>query len=64
MDKVIREGVVRVGVDLAKHVIQVHGVDAAGRVLTNKPIARAKFIEWCVRLPAGCIVAMPSMRGM
>ena len=58
MDKVIREGVVRVGVDLAKHVIQVHGVDATGRVLTNKSIARAKFIEWCVRLPAGCVVAM------
>ena len=31
MDKVIREGAVRVGVDLAKRVIQVHAVDAAGR---------------------------------
>jgi transposase len=58
MDKVIREGAVRVGVDLAKHVIQVHAVDAAGRVLTSKPLARAKFIEWCVRLPRGCLVAM------
>lgn len=58
MDKVIREGAVRVGVDLAKHVIQVHGVDAAGRVLASKPLARAKFIEWCVRLPRGCMVAM------
>ena len=58
MDKVIREGAVRVGVDLAKHVIQVHAVDAAGRVLTTKPLARAKFIEWCVRLPRGCMVAM------
>ena len=36
MDKVIREGAVRVGVDLAKHVIQVHAVDAAGRVLTSR----------------------------
>jgi len=58
MNKVIREGAVRVGVDLAKHVIQVHAVDATGRVLTTKPVARAKFIEWCVRLPAGCMVAM------
>jgi transposase len=58
MDKVIREGAVRVGVGLAKHVIQVHGVDAAGRVLASKPLARAKFIEWCVRLPRGCMVAM------
>ena len=58
MDKVIREGAVRVGVDLAKRVIQVHAVDAAGRVLTAKPLARDKFIEWCVRLPPGCLVAM------
>jgi transposase len=58
MDKVIREGAVRVGVDLAKHVIQVHAVDATGRVLTARPLARVKFIEWCVRLPAGCMVAM------
>ena len=35
MDKVIREGAVRVGVDLAKRVIQVHAVDANGRVLTS-----------------------------
>ena len=58
MSKVISEGAVRVGVDLAKRVIQVHAVDAAGRLLTNRALARDKFIEWCVRLPAGCIVAM------
>jgi transposase len=58
MDKVIREGAVRVGVDLAKHVIQVHAVDSAGRVLTSKALARGKFIEWCARLPRGCMVAM------
>ena len=58
MDKVIREGAVRVGVDLAKHVIQVHAVDATGRMLTSRALARDKFIEWCVRLPSGCLVAM------
>lgn len=58
MDKGIREGAIRVGVDLAKRVIQVHAVDQTGRVLTSKALARGKFIEWCVRLPAGCIVAM------
>jgi len=58
VDKVIREGAVRVGVDLAKRVIQVHAVDRADRVLTRRALARDKFIEWCVRLPAGCIVAM------
>ena len=58
MDKVIREGEVRVGVDLAKRVIQVHAVDRAERVLTSRALARDKFMEWCVRLPAGCVVAM------
>jgi transposase len=58
MDKVIREGAVRVGVDLAKRVIQVHAVDAGGRVVTSRALARDKFIEWCARLPAGCLVAM------
>ena len=58
MDKVIREGAVRVGVDLAKRVIQVHAVDAGGRVVSARALRRDKFIEWCVMLPAGCIVAM------
>jgi transposase len=58
MDKVIREGAVRVGVDLAKRVIQVHAVDAGGGVVTRRALVRDKFIEWCVMLPAGCIVAM------
>ena len=58
MDKVISEGAVRVGVDLAKRVIQVYAVDASGRMLTSRALARDKFVEWCVRLPAGCVVAM------
>ena len=33
-------------------------MDAAGRVLTSKALVRARFIEWCVRLPAACVVAM------
>ena len=49
---------VRVGVDLAKRVIQVHAVDAAGHVLTSRALVRDKFIAWCAQLPAGCVVAM------
>jgi transposase len=49
---------VRVGVDLAKRVIQVHAVDAAGHVLVSRALARDKFLPWCVQLPAGCVVAM------
>ena len=59
----ITRGVVRgeaasVGVDLAKRVIQVHAVDAAGHVLCSRALARDKFIAWCAQLPTGCIVAM------
>ena len=55
---VVRGEAVRVGVDLAKRVIQVHAVDAAGQVLTGRVLARDKFIAWCAQLPAGCVVAM------
>ena len=55
---VVRGEAVRVGVDLAKRVIQVHAVDAAGQVLTSRALPRDKFIAWCAQLPAGCIVAM------
>ena len=58
MEKITRGQAVRVGVDLAKRVIQVHAVDAAGRLVTSRALARDKFIEWCVMLPAGCIVGM------
>jgi len=55
--------IVRVGADLAKRVIQVHAVDAAGRVVCRRALARDKFIVWCARLPAGCIVAMEISSG-
>ncbi len=55
---VVRGEAVRVGVDLAKRVIQVHAVDAAGQVLCGRALARDKFIAWCAQLPAGCTVAM------
>ena len=63
MDKVIREGVVRVGVDLAKQVIQVHAVDAHGRVVVAKALSRGKFLGWCAGLPANCVVAMEACSG-
>jgi transposase len=58
MSEITRGQAVRVGVDLAKRVIQVHAVDAAGHVLCSRALARDKFIAWCAQLPGGCIVAM------
>lgn len=59
----LRGQIVCVGVDLAKRVIQVHAVDAAGRVVCRRALARDKFMAWCSRLPEGCIVAMEMSSG-
>ena len=50
--------ITRVGADLAKRVIQVHAVDASGKLVTNRALPRDKFVIWCAQLPAGCLVAM------
>jgi transposase len=55
--------ITRVGVDLAKNVIQVHAVDAAGKVVTNRALVRDKFMAWCAQLPALCLIAMEASSG-
>lgn len=55
--------VTRVGVDLAKYLIQVHAVDAVGKVVTNRALKREKFLLWCADLPAGCLIAMEACSG-
>ena len=55
--------ITRVGVDLAKNVIQVHAVDATGKLVTNRALARDKFMAWCAQLPALCLIAMESCSG-
>ena len=55
--------ITRVGVDLAKAVIQVNAVDAAGNLVTNRQLNRDKFLSWCAQLPVGCLVAMEACGG-
>ena len=55
--------ITRVGIDLAKRVIQVHAVNTAGRVIAAKALARDKFMAWCAQLPPGCVVAMEACSG-
>jgi transposase len=50
--------IARVGVDLAKQVIQVHAVDASGRRVVTRAFKRNQFFAWCAQLPVGCLVAM------
>jgi transposase len=58
MAEVTRALIARVGVDLAKNVIQVHAVDAAGRRVLTRAFKRDQFVAWCAQLPEGCVVAM------
>lgn len=58
MNEITRAPIARVGVDLAKQVIQVHAVDASGRLLVTRAFKPDQFFSWCMQLPAGCLVAM------
>jgi transposase len=49
--------VTTVGLDLAKHVFQVHGVDASGRVVIAKAKRRNKLLEFFASLPS-CLVEL------
>src|SRR5215470_9856779 len=51
-----------IGLDIAKHVFQVHGADAAGHVLFRKRITRAKLLNF-LAAQAACVVAMEACSG-
>ena len=46
-----------IGLDLAKHIFQVHGVDGAGRVVVRKAVRRNKLLAFFADLPP-CLVGM------
>jgi transposase len=46
-----------IGLDLAKHVFQVHGVDAEGAVVMRKQLRRGQVLSFFGRLPP-CLVGM------
>jgi transposase len=49
--------VTTIGLDVAKSVFQIHGVDAAGTVVVRKRISRAKVLEFFSILPS-CLVGL------
>ena len=64
MSEITRRLMVRVGVDIAKQVIHVHAVDAAGRRVVARALKREQFLPWCQQhLPGGCVVAMEACSG-
>src|SRR5438477_10325121 len=46
-----------IGLDLAKHVFQVHGVDAAGECVLRKRLRRGQVIFFFAQLPR-CLVGI------
>jgi len=51
-----------VGVDLAKSVFTVHGVDAMGRVVLRKTVRWAQLVELIAGLPP-CLIGMEACGG-
>ena len=51
------EDVAVVGIDLAKSVFQVHGIDARGEVVLRRRLSRAKLLAFFAGLPR-CLVGM------
>jgi transposase len=49
--------VARIGLDIAKNVFQVHGVDAQGKVVVRQQLTRSKVLPYFTQLPA-CRIGM------
>lgn len=45
------------GLDIAKHVFQVHGVDRAGKAVLRKRLRRAQISEFFQQLPC-CLIGI------
>jgi len=51
-----------IGVDLAKSVFQVHGVDKNGKTVARKKLNRSKVLSYFVQLPP-CLIGMEACSG-
>ena len=54
--------VTTIGLDLAKSVFQLHGVDARGRVVLRRRLSRSRLLEVFANLPR-CVVGMEACSG-
>ena len=55
--------IVTIGIDLAKNVFAVHGVDATGKAVLVRPsVARVKLLEIIASLPP-CLIGMEACSG-
>ena len=49
--------VTTIGLDIAKNVFQVHGIDAAEKVVVRKQLRRSQVLEFFKALPP-CLIGM------
>jgi transposase len=49
--------IITIGLDIAKRVFQVHGIDAAGAILVQRSLRRAQVLGWFAAQPA-CLIGM------
>jgi transposase len=54
--------ITQVGIDLAKMLFQVHGVDARGKVLLRKQLKRQQMMAFFAQLPQ-CLIGMEACGG-
>ncbi|WP_175972110.1 hypothetical protein [Burkholderia sp. BCC0322] len=54
--------IARVGVDLAKNVVQIHAVDSVDYVVIRKAITRERFANWFANLEP-CLIDLPPSIG-
>ena len=52
----------QIGIDLAKNVFQVHGVDNHGKTVLQKQLSRAKVIDFFACLEP-CLIGMEACAG-
>lgn len=52
-----------IGLDLAKNVFQVHGIDAAGKVVERRQLRRQQLEKFFAKLPPGVVVGMEACSG-
>ena len=54
--------ITQIGIDLAKMLFQVHGVDARGKVLLRKQLKRQQMMAFFAQLPQ-CLIGMEACGG-
>ena len=57
------QAVTTIGLDIAKSVFQVHGIDAEGRVLIRRQLKRRYVLAFFQKRPP-CLVSRPALVGI